>query len=179
MTTVQAWKSTILLKLLNDKVKEKINLKRRNDFSVLLTATQKRRNECVFPVCVCVHTSHISSGPSWRPWLHCPTGTCRRPYGSGKTASCLWTPGARRTLKKQIYMVFTSFSLKDLSTAGIAYSLERNMNYQDRTGRVCRCLPEKNPRLWRREICIQRQTQMEVQATLIFPVRPRLDILAL
>lgn len=48
---------------------------------------------------MCVHTSRRSSAPSWRPWLRYPAGKCRRLFGSGKTASCLWTPGARHRLQ--------------------------------------------------------------------------------
>ena len=72
---------------------------KKNKKSILLQShTSKNRNRCVS---VCVRTSRISSGPSWRPWLHCPTGKFHRPCGSGKTTSGLWTPGARHTLQNK------------------------------------------------------------------------------
>lgn len=52
------------------------------------------------------HTSRISSGPSWKPWPHCPGGRCRRPSWSGRRASCLWTPCAHHKLQnKQVWVI--------------------------------------------------------------------------
>lgn len=79
----------------------------------------------LYGVFLCVLTSHRSSAPSWRPWLHSPTGTCRRLFGNGKTASGLWTPGARHTLKTHTHM-HGGLSFKGSSPAGTANVKDRN-----------------------------------------------------